>query len=117
MSVEEQEMPLSEIKGAFAASLTRNNRQIKKDRALAIVEDAQMIFKREVEDMETRIKRMKRERDNMLDLSPESATSLKLASEFDAKAFVSKDIDLGIQIRNLEIALDIARTRYAELFT
>lgn len=115
--VQTTEVSLKEIKGTFVASLTRNNSQIKKDRALAIVEDAQMIYKREIEDLETTIKRTKRDRENMLDLSPDSATSLKLASDFDAKAFVQKDIDLGIKIRNMEITLEIATVRYKELFT
>ena len=53
----------------------------------------------------------------MLDLSPTTADSLVLASDFDSKAFVAKDIELGVKIRNLEIKLEIASNRYADLFT
>ena len=52
----------------------------------------------------------------MLDLSPTSADSLILASDFDSKAFVNKDIELGIKIRNFEIRQEVATARYAELF-
>jgi hypothetical protein len=52
----------------------------------------------------------------MLDLSPADSTSLMVATDFNAKEFVEKDIALGIKIRNLEIQLDIARTRYKHLF-
>ena len=107
---------VEELKGAFMASLIRNNQEIRQDRAIAIKEDAETLYKREVEDLVMKIKRLKRERESMLDLSPTSADSLVLASDFDAKAFVARDIRLGIDIRNLEITLDIATERYNLLF-
>jgi hypothetical protein len=115
--VTENNSPLDEIKGAFVGSLVRNNKKIREDRAIAIAEAAQMIYKREVEDLEMQIKQRKREREAMLDLSPTTADSLVLASDFDAKQFVAKDIQIGIDIRNLEIKLDIAKSRYTNLFT
>jgi hypothetical protein len=107
---------LEALKGAFVQSLTRNNKKIRQDRAVAITENTQILFKRKVEDLDLEIKRAKRERENMLDLSPTTADSLVLASDFDAEAFVKKDIELGVKIRNLEIAHDIAKNRYHLLF-
>mgnify|MGYP001309148285 CR=1 FL=1 len=107
---------LSGIKGAFVDSLIRNNKKIREDRAITIAEDAEMIYKRKVEDTELQIKKLKRDRDTLLDLSPTDAQSLILASDFDAKSFVEEDIRLGISIRNLEITLEIARARYNNLF-
>lgn len=104
------------LTGAFIDSLQRNNKDIKRDRAEAIAEDAQLVYKREIEDLEISIKRMKREQDNMLDLSPTDARSLVLASDFESKEFVAKDLELGVKIRNTEIKLEIARKRYAHLF-
>lgn len=101
---------------AFMESLTRNNRQIRKDRAEAIAEDAQILYKRKVEDLEIQISRMRRDQENMLDLSPDHAQSLKLASDFDAAGYVEKDLELGVKIRNAEIALEISRARYQYLF-
>ena len=112
---ENQELNI-EGQGAFVESLKRNNAKIRADRAIAIAEDAQLIYKREVEDLEIQIKRLKRERDSMLDLSPTTADSLVLATDFDSKEFVNKDIQMGIQIRNLEIKLEIATDRYNYLF-
>ncbi|WP_297922632.1 hypothetical protein [uncultured Agitococcus sp.] len=106
----------SQQEGAFLLSLKRNNDKIREDRALAIAEDAQLIFKREIEDMAIQLKRLQRERDGLLDLSPTTADSLVLANDFDAKTFVEKDLQLGIQMRNLEIRLEIAKQRYAFLF-
>lgn len=109
-------MSTEQKKGAFASSLKRNNRQIRDDRAQAIVEDTMLLFKREVEDIQLGITRMKRERDNMLDLSPTNAQSLVLASEFDAKAYVSKEKSLATKIRNEEILIGLMNERFIHLF-
>jgi hypothetical protein len=105
-----------EVKGAFIESLKRNNKQIREDRAAAIADVAQLKFKRKVEDLEMAIKDMKRERENMLDLSPTNAQSLIVASDFDADAYIAKDVELGVRIRNEEIKLEIAKKRYEYLF-
>lgn len=102
--------------GAFMTSLKRNYRQIREDRALSIAEDAEMLYKRKIEDLSVLIKRMKRDQENMLDLSPSSMGDLKVASDFDAELFVSKDLDLSIKIRNKEIELNLAKKNYNHLF-
>jgi hypothetical protein len=102
--------------GAFIASLKRNNAKIREDRATSIAEDTQVIYKRKIEDLELSIKKMKREQENMLDLSPTNADSLVLASDFQSDAYVTKDVELGVKIRNAEITLEIARARYNYLF-
>jgi hypothetical protein len=102
--------------GAFFGSLKRNNKQIRDDRAIAIAEDTQLVYKRKIEDLDLSIKKMKREQENMLDLSPTNAQSLILASDFDSAIYTEKDIDLGVKIRNAEITLEIAKKRYDYLF-
>jgi hypothetical protein len=110
---EEQEVQSG---GAFFGSLKRNNKQIRDDRAIAIAEDTQLVYKRKIEDLDLSIKKMKREQENMLDLSPTNAQSLILASDFDSAIYTEKDIDLGVKIRNAEITLEIAKKRYNYLF-
>lgn len=110
------ENQLDGMKGSFVTSLRRNNKQIRDDRALAIAEDAELLFKREVEDITTALKIARRERDAMLDLGGTSVTTIISQSDFDAKSFVQKDLELGLKIRNLEIKLEIAKNRYNELF-
>ena len=107
---------LEQMKGTFVATLLRNNKKIREDRALVIVESAELNYKRMIEDLEIKIKKMKRERDGMLDLSPTTADSLVLASDFDGESFSKTDLRLGVEIRNLEIQLEIAKERYNELF-
>jgi hypothetical protein len=103
-------------KGAFVQSLRRNNAKIREDRATSIAEDTQLVYKRQIEDLEMNLKKMKREQENMLDLSPSDAQSLVLASDFDSNSYVNKDIELGVKIRNTEIKLEIAKKRYDFLF-
>jgi len=106
-----------EIKnGAFLESLKRNNRQIRSDRAEAIGEDTELVYKRIIEDLELSVRKMKREQENMLDLSPTNAQSLVLASDFNSTIYVDKDVELGVKIRNTEIKLEIAKKRYNYLF-
>ncbi len=104
------------FKGAFFDSLNRNNKTIKRDRAVSITEDVQTFYKREIEDMRLAVKRLMRDKTNMLDLSPNDKNSLILAGEFDSKAFVAKDIAIGIDLRNLKIKLEIAESSYTNLF-
>lgn len=114
--MENQESGTKETIGAFISSLKRNNKQIRDDRASAIEDVAQLKYKRKVEDIQMSIKDMKRERDNMLDLSPTNAQSLIIASDFDADSYISKDLELGVKIRNEEIRLEISTKRYEFLF-
>jgi len=107
---------MTEVKGVFVLSLKRNNKQIRDDRATAICEDTQLIYRRNVEDLELAIKKMLREQENMLDLSPTDARSLILASDFNSTEYAQKDVELGVKIRNAEITLGIAKRRYLYLF-
>lgn len=109
-------MSEEENTGAFVASLKRNNKSIKDDRAIAIAEDAEMAFRRSIEDMRVDMKRMARAQTNMLDLSPENSYSLMLGKDFDSAKFVDEDARLGLDMRNLGIKLEIAEARYTELF-
>jgi hypothetical protein len=104
------------LKGTFVASLKRNNKQIRDDRAVVIVEDARMLYKREIEDLATQIRRKEMDRNNMVDLSGNDTTKIINPSDFDAVKFVAKDLEMGIDIRNLEIRLEIAKKRFATLF-
>lgn len=104
------------LSGAFIGSLKRNNKEIREDRATAIAEDAQLVYKRKIEDLEISIRKMQREQENMLDLSPATAQSLILASDFNCDDYATKDIELGIKIRQAEITLEIAKQRYNYLF-
>lgn len=112
----EAKEPKSSMQGAFMESLKRNNRKIRDDRAEAIHEDAELFYRRSIEDIRHKVKKLEREKENLIDLSPTSADSLVLASDFDSQAFVKKDIDLSVSIRNENIRLEAAEKSYRKLF-
>lgn len=106
----------SEPQGEFRSSLKRTNKQIKGDRADAIAEDAEMFYSRKLQDLRQEMRKLNRERENLLDMSPANTHSLMPASDFKAGEFANTDHDLGIRIRYKEIELEIAEKRYEFLF-
>lgn len=107
---------LNEMKGAFVESLKRNSKQIKSDRALAIAEDAETEMKRRIEDLIRDIRKLERERESRLDMSPDNVTSLKLATEFDASQFVYAELEYGEKLFIMSRRLQILQERYNYLF-
>lgn len=103
------------LKPRFIESLQRNNDQIREDRARIIREDAELIYRRRVEDIELKIKRLEREQEGLTDVSPLDKNSLTFA-DFQPEAFVQKDIELSLIIRNLNIQLELTRNRFEYLF-
>jgi hypothetical protein len=103
-------------KGKFIESLQRNNKQIKGDRAAAIGEEAEITFKRAVEDLDLEIKRKKRQLENMLDMSPENSLSLMVAEKFDATLFTKTQSEYLVDLRNLEIKHELMSKQYNQLF-
>ncbi|REC55862.1 hypothetical protein DRF62_05500 [Chryseobacterium piscium] len=104
-----------DLKPRFIESLQRNNEQIKEDRARTIGEDSELIYRRRVEDIELKIKRLEREQEGLIDISPLDKNSLTFA-DFQPEAFVQKDIELSLLIRNLNIQLEVSTKRFEYLF-
>ena len=104
-----------DLKPRFIESLQRNNDQIREDRARIIGEDAELIYRRKVEDIELKIKRLEREQEGLIDISPLDKNSLTFA-DFQPEAFVQRDIELSLIIRNLNIQLELTRKRFEYLF-
>ncbi|MFV8363121.1 hypothetical protein ACNQGO_06985 [Flavobacterium sp. ZT3P35] len=103
------------LKPRFIESLKRNNDQIREDRANIIGADSELIYRRRVEDIELKIKRLEREQEGLIDVSPLDKNSLTFA-DFQPEAFVQKDMELALIIRNLNIHLEITRMRFEYLF-
>lgn len=104
-----------DLKPRFIESLKRNNDQIREDRAVAIGEDSQLIYRRRVEDIALKIKRVEREQEGLIDVSPLDKNSLTFA-DFQPEQFVERDIELSLILRNLNIQLEIAEKRFEYLF-
>jgi hypothetical protein len=103
-------------KGIVGSSLGRTNAEIRRDRGNAIAEDLEMAFRRGVEDLRIKLKRLIRDRDAMFDFSPTNALSLVLIKDLDTNSIREKDAKLTIEIRQVRIELEEAETRYEALF-
>lgn len=104
-----------ELKPRFIESLQRNNDQIREDRAKIIGADSELIYRRRVEDIQLKIKRLEREQEGLIDISPLDRNSLTFA-DFNPEAFVQKDMELSLTIRNLNIQLEVNQRRFEYLF-
>lgn len=108
-------MEENKTQGKFVESLLRKNSQIKKDRATAIIEDVQLIYKRQVEDKKMQLKRLERGREAMLDIAPDKTTDITMPV-LDPVEFAKNHHKLSVDIRNLKIEVDVAEEQYKELF-
>ena len=102
----------------FAKDLKRTFKELKSSRAESVAEDVEIIYKRKIEDLCHKIRSMDRDRENIiLDLSPMNAfNSNPVPSDFNASAFLNKDIQIGLNRRSYVIELQIVVERYKALF-
>ena len=103
----------------FVAQLSRENKQIKIDRARRIGEacsDAQLKL---VMDIKSCIRYKQNRLDELTDLSADnqSTTTNLISKNFDADAFVREINDIKIAIANLEVELEVAEETSKEWFT
>ena len=103
--------------GVFEQTLLRNNKQIRTDRAEIIIEDTEVLYRRKVEDIATKIKRKQRDQHAMLDLSPENAVSLTPnLKNYDPEKFVADHVKTSLELRELTIMFEEAKAGYEHLF-
>ena len=102
--------------GRFLGSLVRSNRQIKAGRAESMADSTKIVYRRRVEDLVAKVKKLKRESIDALDLSGDSALSLKMISNYDENAWVQADVERRMEIRNTMIQLSAVYAGYADLF-
>lgn len=110
---------MENIKDAnFTKDLMRTFKQLKNSRAESVAEDVEIIYKRKIEDLCHKIRSMDRDRENIiLDLSPVNAFSGNVVpSDFNADAFLQKDIQIGLNRRAAVIELQIVVERYKAMF-
>jgi len=105
-----------EVKGRFLQSMLRNPKAVKASRAMSIHEETQLKYQSRIDLLRLEIKKQERTLDDMLDLSPDNALSLKLATDFNSDDFVDKQIVLRVQIRQNMIKLKEAEKGYVHLF-
>lgn len=107
-----------ETKGTFMTSLTQSFKNIRESKAASITEDVELSYKREIEDLCRKIRQCDRDREDILiNLAPANITSTSVVpSDFNSDEFLKRDLQIGINKRDALIRLEIAITRYEDLF-
>lgn len=107
----------TEVKnGAFESLLRESGKQIRDRRAQNLSEDAKMAYKTYVENLGYDVRRLEREQEDALDLSPDNVFSIISAKNFEPDVFTQKDVDLGVRIRNAKVKFITAARRFQFLF-
>lgn len=114
--MEDTKTNLEQNKGAFENLLRESGKQIRDRRAQNLSEDAKMAYKTYVENLGYDVRRLEREQEDALDLSPDNVFSIISAKNFEPDVFTQKDVDLGVRIRNAKVKFITAAKRFQFLF-
>ena len=107
---------LQESAGIFGEMLNRNNKQIKQTRAKELLEDASEPYAQIINTKRKTLRRLTRNREASLDLSPDDTTTFMKVKDFDGESFATEDAKATVDIRNLTIEITELETRYMNLF-
>ena len=113
---DETKNPDKNVEGSLYQSLARTNSQIRQERGTALAEQLETTYRRNIEDLRYDLKDLARKRSNMYDFSPTNSQSLVMAKDIEARSILKQDSEISLEIRNLEIKLEIAEKRYLDLF-
>lgn len=103
-------------KGALQASLDRNSKQIRSDRAKQIADTAKLRYRRKLEDMTMKLIEYRNNQEAVLDMSPDNTHSIISATNFDADKFVTASVEIAKSIDDLERAIAVLKIDYKRLF-
>ena len=103
-------------KGKFGSLLKRSNKELREDRGIIIVKDAEKKYRRMVEDVTDEYDTLKTDRDNLLDINPGTTHSIINPGDFNSNNFTASDMAITLKMRECEIKLTAAKKRYADLF-
>lgn len=107
---------LVEKRGKFFESLNRSFKNVRADRAAAVVDDVEIEFKRCVENLWRDIKRLNSKKLGLLDLSSSNALTIKSVEDIKPEAFVAEYVKVNVDLRKTKIQYLVARKAYNELF-
>jgi hypothetical protein len=78
--------------------------------------EPQSIYKREIHNLARLIQYLKKQKEDLARMTPTEAETSEITDAIDSGAYVSKEIEIGVKIRDLEKKLELAKKRYQFLF-
>lgn len=93
-----------------------NKKPSVRKRATVASEDAESIYKREIQNLAHLIRKLKQEKEDMADLPLTDKQASEITYAIASGTYVSKEIEMGVKIRDLEKKLESAKKRFQFLF-
>ena len=103
-------------RGSNIAFSMGNKKPTGSERETAGSEDAKSLYKREIQSLAHLINLLKMELEDISNLTPTDEQTKEITNAIDSGAYVSKEIEIGVKIRDLEKKLETARKRFQFLF-
>ena len=102
--------------GKFESILTTTGDSVLQKRAKNLAQATQETFEDEKRNIEKRIRNIENEVISMEDLSVRSTQALVVGENLDTNAWVKKRINLALELRDLEIELEVVNNLITEYF-
>jgi len=102
--------------GKFESILTTTGDAVLQKRAKNLAQATQETFEDEKRNIEKRIRNIENEVISMEDLSVRSTQALVVGENLDTNAWVKKRINLALELRDLEIELEVVNNLITEYF-
>ena len=106
----------SQKQGANIAFTMGNGKHTGRKKATVAPADAKALYKREILNLARCIRLLKTEQENMAGCPLTDAQTSEITDAIDSGAYVSKEIEMAVKIRDLEKKLDCAKKRFHFLF-
>ncbi len=103
--------------GKFESILTTTGDAVLQKRAKNLAQATQETFEDEKRNIEKRIRNIENEVISMEDLSVRSTQALVVGENLDTNAWVKKRINLALELRDLEIELEVVNNLITEYFS
>lgn len=112
----EKSVKQEEIKGTLYQSLARSNKEIREERGKQLAKRLELTLRRDIEDLRYDKDELETKRENMYDFSPTNSQSLVMGKDVDPRGIMKQESDVSLQIRNINIQLELAEESYFRLF-
>lgn len=100
----------------FLESLRRSNEEVRDERSELINSNARLAYIRYIEHLKTELKRLAIEQEELFDFHSIDGNNIVLGTNFNADLLVASDMNIMAKRLNIQIGLDQAEKRFAELF-
>jgi hypothetical protein len=86
------------------------------EKATSASSDAKSVYRREIQNLDRLIRQLKTEQEYIAGLPVTDKETSEITDAIDSGTYVSKEIEIGVKIKNLEKKVESAKKRYQFLY-